>query len=190
MIGRLRGTLVERGSAGVVVEVAGVGYEVAMPSGDVARLPTVGEEVVVHTHLHVREDQHALFGFASEDARDLFRHLIAGPGVGPKLALAVLTTLTPDQVRAAVHGDDAATLATVPGIGARTAQKLLLDLRARLDVVADPGAGAAGVIPDVRAALEGLGYTTAEIRDALDGLDPAGGVEEMLRAALRRAGRR
>ena len=190
MIGRLRGILVERLPGGAVVDVGGVGYEVAMPPREVSGLPPVGEEVVVHTHLHVREDQLALYGFGTGEARDLFRLLISTAGVGPKLGLAILATLTPDQVRAAVAAEDVDLLATVPGIGKRSAQKMILDLRARLEV-ADSGLhGSTGSLPEVRLALEGLGYSATEIRRALEGLDPEGGVEELLRAALQRMGRR
>ena len=124
--------LVSRHAEGVTIEAAGVGYEIAMTPRDLATLPAIGEEVVVHTHLHVREDQLALFGFVDEDGRTVFRHLLGASGVGPKLALAILGTLGADRLRAAVVGEDVDTLTTVPGIGVRSAQKLVLDLRARL----------------------------------------------------------
>jgi len=188
MIGRLRGVLAERTTAGVLVDAGGVGYEVAMPPRDSAALPPVGEEVVVHTHLHVREDTMALYGFATEDGRDLFRDLIGASGVGPKLGLAILATLTPDQVRMALTAEDVDTLTTVPGIGKRSAQKLVLDLRARLEMPAGDLASG-GSLSDVRGALEGLGYASAEIREALDGLDTTQAPEALLRAALQRLGR-
>jgi len=189
MIGRLRGTLAGRHGYGVLVDVAGVGYEVSMPGRDIAELPALGDEIVVHTHQHVREDVVALYGFATEDARDVFRVLVTAPGVGPKLALAVLATLTPDQVRIAVHSGDANTLATVPGIGGKTAQKLLLELQSRLDAPGSVRVEASVGVPAVRQALEGLGYTTSEIRQALEGLDPTNDVEDLLRTALKRMGR-
>lgn len=188
MIGRLRGQLVARTPEGVTIDVAGVGYEVAMPTRDLAALPPIGEEVVVHTHLHVREDQMALFGFAEEDGRTVFRHLIAASGVGPKLALAILGTLGPDRLRAAVLAEDVDTLTSVPGIGVRSAQKLVLDLRSRLALPAG-GIPTSGGLGAVRSALEGLGYGTAEIREAVAGLQ-GDDVEAMLRAALQRLGRR
>lgn len=189
MIGRLRGVLAGRHVDGVLLDVGGVGYEVAMPGRDIADLPPVGDEVVIHTHTHVREDQLALYGFAGEDARDTFRVLVTSPGVGPKLAMAMLSTLTPDQIRLAVHADDAAALTTVPGIGARTAQKMILELRNRLAVTADTGSGSTAGIPAVREALEGLGYTPAEVREAVEGLDPEIDVEDLLRMALQRMSR-
>lgn len=189
MIGRLRGVLADRGLGDIVVDVNGVGYEVSMPARDIAALPAVGEEVVVHTHLHVREDLMSLFGFATEETRDVFRMVIAAPGVGPKLGLAVLSTLSPDDLRKAVLTDDAGLLATVPGIGSRTAQKMILDLTSRLDASAETTSTAGGV-PAVREALEGLGYTASEIREALEGLDPSIDVEDLLRAALKKMSRR
>jgi Holliday junction DNA helicase RuvA len=189
MIGRLRGVLAERSGAGLLIDVGGVGYEVAMPPRDIAELPALGDEVVVHTHLHVREDAMALYGFSTVEGRDLFRDLIGASGVGPKLGLAMLATLTPTQLRSALATEDVDTLTAVPGIGKRSAQKLILDLRARLAMPEGELGPAAGSVTEVRGALEGLGYATGEIREALDGLDPAQAPEALLRAALQRLGR-
>jgi Holliday junction DNA helicase RuvA len=186
MIGRLRGTLVALRPDSVVIDVGGVGYEAAMPSRDLSRLPGIGEDVVIHTHLHVREDQQSLFGFADEDSRDLFRLLIATSGVGPKLGLAVLGVLSADQVRAAVLAEDVDALVAVPGIGKRSAQKLVLDLRARLALPAGEIPSEGGLAA-VRDALENLGYGAAEIRTAVDGLE-GDDVEVLLRSALQRLG--
>lgn len=187
MIGRIRGTLVGRSASEALVDVAGVGYEIAMPGRDLGALPALGEEVVVHTHLHVREDLLALFGFATVQARDLFRELITVNGVGPKLALAILATLTPDRLRMALVSEDVDALVAVPGIGKRSAQKLILDLRARLDL--EPVLSGGGALAEVRDALEGLGYGSPEIRDVLSGLDADGRVDDLLRSALQRLGR-
>jgi Holliday junction DNA helicase RuvA len=188
VIGRLRGTLASRGADAVVVDVAGVGYEVAVTPGLVADLPSVGEEIVLHTHLHVRKDQLALFGFPSSDERDLFRILLGASGVGPKVALAILATLPPAALRRAVVAEDTATLTTVPGIGARTAQRLIIDLRARLDLPDGEVVGSGTVLAEVRGALEGLGYQPAEIRDAMAGIGDEGDAADLLRAALQRLG--
>jgi Holliday junction DNA helicase RuvA len=188
MIGRLTGTLAGRGADAIVVDVGGVGYQVAVSPRHLAELPPVGEEVVVHTHLHVREDQLALFGFPSGDERDLFRVLLGASGVGPKVALAILATLPPPALRRAVLADDTATLTTVPGIGPRTAQRLVIDLRARLDLPDGEVVGGGSVLAEVRGALEGLGYQASEIREALAGLDGAGDAADLLRAALQRLG--
>lgn len=191
MIGRLRGTLVERSVDSVVVDVSGVGYEVAMAGNDLGQLPGLGEEVVVHTHLYVREDQMTLFGFSESTGRNLFRVLLGASGIGPKIALAMLDTLGPDELRTAVLTDDVSALTAVPGIGNRTAQKLILDLRGRFDMPdgALPGDGSGGVA-EVREALEGLGYGANEIREALAGIDTSGSVPDVLRAALQKLGTR
>lgn len=191
MIGRLRGIVAGKDVARAVVDVGGVGYEVAMSPRGLGDLPPIGEEAVVHTHLHVREDLLALYGFATEDERDLFRVLLGASGVGPKLALAILGTLAPAELRRAILTEDTDALAEVPGIGKRSAQKLVLDLRARLALPdAEIVAGSTSAVAEARLALEGLGYQAAEIREVLDGSAPDGTVEELVRDALRRLGRR
>jgi Holliday junction DNA helicase RuvA len=188
MIGRLRGTLAGVWPTGLVLDVGGVGYEVAMPASSFGDLPPVGEEAVVHTHLHVREDQLALFGFTSVDERDLFRLLIGVSGVGPKVAVAILDTMTGDDLKRAVVTDDVAALTAVPGIGKRSAQKLLLELRPRLEVP-DTAIGVSGAMAETRVALEGLGYQSDEIRAAMRDLSADLPVEELLRLSLQRLGR-
>jgi Holliday junction DNA helicase RuvA len=190
MIGRLRGTLVGRTAEGVVLDVNGVGYEIAVTPRALADLPVLGEEAVLHTHLHVREDQLALFGFPSEGERGLFRTLLGASGVGPKLALAILGTLSVDELRLAVLGQDTAALELVPGIGKRSAQKLILELRPKLDLPdGDLPSAAGGPVAEVREALESLGYQPTEIREVLAGMSGDSPVEEMLRAALQELGR-
>ncbi len=189
MIGRLRGVLVAKRPDVVILDVAGVGYEIAVTPRALAELPGVGEEAVMHTHLHVREDQLALFGFASDEERDLFRVLLGAAGVGPKVALAMCATLTPAELRQAVVTDDTDTLTLVPGIGKRTAQKLIIELRPKLDLPEGelPGGGS-GVLSEVREALEGLGYQSGEIKSVIGSLPPEGRVEELLRTALQALG--
>ena len=188
MIGRLRGDLAEKTAESVLIDVNGVGYDVAVTPSTVASLPAVGQPAVLHTHLHVREDILALYGFATGDERDLFRILIGLSGVGPKLALAVLSTLSPNDLRHVVLSEDAAALTAVPGIGQRSAQKLLLELKPKLDVPDSPlQAGTA--VAEVREALESLGYQSAEIRDVLRDVPVDGSVEESLRHALQELGK-
>jgi Holliday junction DNA helicase RuvA len=191
MIGRLRGTVVHKDVDRIVVDVGGVGYEIAMSPRGLGTLPPVGEDAVVHTHLHVREDQLALFGFAAEDERDLFRVLLGASGVGPKLALAVMGTLDPAELRRAVLTEDTDALTAVPGIGKRSAQKLVLDLRSRLQLPEAEAilSGGGSALSEAREALEALGYQAAEIREALEGLDREEPVESLVREALRRMGR-
>ncbi len=190
MIGFLRGRLVSRARGEALVDVAGVGYRVAMPVRSLASLPALGEEVVVHTHLHVREDVLALYGFATGDERDLFERLIGATGIGPKLAVTILSVLPPDDLRRAVAAADRDALCLVPGIGPKTATKLLLELRDRLGAAGDllPDEGMGGGMSEVRSALEGLGYGADEVRGALAVLPPEGETSELLRIALRALG--
>jgi len=190
MIGRLRGQLVDRVTDAILVEVGGVGYEVFVAPRALAELPGIGEDVVVHTHHHVREDVAALYGFLSREARDLFRLLIGVSGVGPKVAMAILGTLTPDELRRAVVTDDADALTVVPGIGKRSAAKLMLELRPKMELPDADLPASSSALVEVRGALEGLGYEPAEIREALAALPPDLGVEDLLRKSLQRLGKR
>jgi Holliday junction DNA helicase RuvA len=188
VIGRLRGTLVRLDGESVVIDVGGVGYDVAVPVRTLVDLPGVGEDAVVHTHLHVREDQLALFGFASTDDRDLFRLLLGISGIGPKVAIAILSTMDANELRGVVASDDAAALTAVPGIGKRSAQKLLLELRPKLELP-DAEIDPSGARAQVRAALEGLGYQADEIGGALRDLPPDLPVEDLLRQSLQTLGK-
>ena len=189
MIGRLRGLLAAKHANRVVIDVGGIGYEVAVTPRALVALPGVGEEVVLHTHLHVREDQLALFGFTTGEGRDVFRLLLGLSGIGPKVALAILATLEPDELRRVVASDDADGLTVVPGIGKRTAQKLMLELRAKLDVLEVEPAGAETAAGEVRAALAGLGYARDEIREVMRELPVDLPLEELLRLSLRELGK-
>lgn len=185
MIGRLRGTMVAKRPDGVVVEVGGVGYELSVTVRDLAELPGVGEEIVLHTHLHVREDAMVLFGFSTDRGRDFFRVVLTAPGVGPKLALAMLSTLDVDELHGAIVGEDIDALTVVPGIGKRSAQKMILELKPKLvDMPVGSVAGASSARPQVRDALEGLGYTANEIRTAMESVDGTLPVAEQIRSAL------
>jgi Holliday junction DNA helicase RuvA len=190
MIGSLRGTVLERSATGeAIVEVGGVGYRVLVPlSGFQAFVP--GEPTFVFTHLHVRDDALVLYGFPTRDERDTFEVLIGANGVGPKLALSICSVHSPAALRRALIDDDVDALTLVPGVGKRTAQRLLLELKARLEV---PGLAGGDTEPaavttrvQVRDALAGLGYGPDEVRDALAALPDDGPVEQLLRDALRR----
>ncbi len=190
MIGSVRGTVLERTPTGeVLVEVGGVGYRVLVPSGTLA-VAEPGTATFLVTHLHVRDDAMVLYGFASRAERDTFEVLIATTGVGPKLALAMLSAHSPNSLRRAVAEGDLDALCLVPGVGKRTAQRLLVDLRSRLDLPdldVDPVAGDhAGARAETRAALAELGYGTEEIRAALADVTADAPVEEQLRRALQR----
>ncbi|MEN8233895.1 MAG: Holliday junction branch migration protein RuvA [Actinomycetota bacterium] len=187
MIGRLNGELVGVSGDTVVIDVAGVGYEVAVTGRTLTEIGSVGSPVVIFTHLHVREDQLALFGFMTSDDRDLFRLLLGVSGVGPKVALAILSTMTADDLRRVVATDDTAALTAVPGIGKRSAQKLMLELRPKLEVP-EGDLQPSGALGEVRMALDGLGYQADEIGAALRDLQADLPIEELLKRALQKLG--
>jgi Holliday junction DNA helicase RuvA len=188
MIGSLRGTVLERAATGeVLVEVGGIGYRVAVPSGAFATLEP-GAPAFLFTHLVVREDALALYGFPDREQRDTFEALMSATGVGPKLALAILSAHSPGALRRAVVEGDLDTLTLVPGVGKRTAQRLMIELAAKLGrPVPELGGpeGPASPRAEVRAALEGLGYSAEEVRDVLGRLPADGRVEVLLKDALK-----
>jgi Holliday junction DNA helicase RuvA len=188
MIGRLRGTLVDKSDGSVVVEVGGVGYIVAVTPRTLMNLPPRGEQAVLHTHLHVREDQLSLFGFDTTADKDLFALLLGVSGVGPKVGLAILATMTPDQLRMAVVSGDTPALTAVPGIGKRSAEKLMVELRPKMEASLDTTTGA-GPISDVREALSGLGYGPDEIRDTLATMPQDLSIEDLLKRSLQQLGK-
>jgi len=188
MIGRLRGVIVEKGLDNVILEVGGIGYVVSVTPRTLSDIPGIGEEAVLHTHLHVREDHLSLFGFDSTADKDLFGLLLGVSGVGPKVAMAILATMTYEQLSLAVAADDVVALTAVPGIGKRSAQKLLLELKPKLDVLGGP-LTASGPLGEVREALEGLGYGIDEIRGALADLPSDLPVESLLKQSLQQLGR-
>ncbi len=188
MIGRLRGTIVERGRETIVLEVGSVGYLVSVTPRTLSDLPGVGEEVVLHTHLHVREDQLALFGFGTTSDKELFGMLLGVSGVGPKVAMSILATMTYEQLGIAVASDDIAALTAVPGIGKRSAQKLLLELKPKMDVLEDASM-VAGPMGELREALEGLGYGADEIRGTLVEMPNDLPIEELLKRSLQQLGK-
>ena len=204
MIGLLRGSAVLRtGESEVIVDVGGVGYRVTVTPTTAAALAGAGSEATLYVHTHVREDAIVLYGFAHDDERRCFEVLLGSHGVGPALALAIVAMLSPAALSTAVLEDDVETLCTVPGVGRKTAARLLIELKSRLDLpdfsgmpVVGAANGADGGLGDglratrtsraeARAALSELGYGPDEIRGALDGLRDDVGVEEMLRRALR-----
>ena len=189
MIGRLRGTLAGLRAIGVVLDVGGVGYEVVVTPRTVADLPGLGEEVVLHTHLVVREDAMLLHGFGTESERDLFRILLSASGIGPKVAMATLGALQSDELRRAIAAEDVDTLTLVPGSGQRGAQKMEPELKPKLTTVEADSVVGASTVAQVREALEGLGYQAAEIREAMADIETGAPVGEQLRQALRSLGR-
>jgi Holliday junction DNA helicase RuvA len=192
VIGWLRGAVLARSTDGeLLLDVGGVGYRVTVPPAVAASMPEAGTEMALHVHTHVREDAIVLYGFATSDERRSFEALLGAHGVGPSLALAIVSTLSPDELARAVMAEDLATLCAVPGVGRKTAARLVLDLRSKLELpeVASSArpvaAGGRQPRSEVRAALAELGYGPDEIRRALDTSPADGEVEDMLRAALR-----
>jgi Holliday junction DNA helicase RuvA len=190
MISFLEGTLAEKGAGRVVVSVGGVGYEVSVAAQTLAKLPPQGRPARLYTRLQVRDDGLLLYGFVSPEERSLFDHLITVTGVGPKMAMAILSVLSPDALRRAIASADADALATAPGVGKKVAARIILDLKDKLGLGGDEAA-ATGPIAEVREALIALGLSPQEARDALGSLSPNGdrSVEELLRQALRSVGR-
>ena len=196
MIGSLRGTLLDRGlDAELVIEVAGVGYRVQVTPSTAVMIGEIGREVFVHTHHAVREDSETLYGFATVDERRIFESLISAHGVGPALALAILSVHGPDALRVAVADDDIAALCLVPGVGKKTAVRLIMELKSKLDLPDGPlitlrddgtSVSSGGARADLRAALEGLGYAPDEIHGVLSGLPADGDTGDLLKEALRR----
>ena len=187
------GELVARSAEGeLIVDVGGVGYRLSVSPALLAAVGERGSRLELHVHTHVREDAIVLYGFATTEERRCFEALLGAHGVGPALALAVLGALRPAELVRAVLDEDLGALCTVPGVGRKTAARLVLDLRSRLELPAFSGEGLPGgsggpseARGEVRAALAELGYGPDEIRRALEGGEAEGTVEELLRQALR-----
>ncbi|MEY2476108.1 MAG: holliday junction helicase RuvA [Actinomycetota bacterium] len=196
MIGSLRGTLLDRTTTGeMLVEVGGVGYRVTCAASTLAAAGELGAPVFLHVHTHVREDAIVLFGFSTRDERLCFEALLGAHGVGPALALAILSAHSPSSLRRALAADDVDALTMVPGVGKKTAARLLMELKSRLDLDGGDDAALAAAASganrngsaraEVRAALAGLGYAPDEVREATRELADDGPVEDLLRSALR-----
>ncbi|GAA5784403.1 Holliday junction branch migration protein RuvA [Chitiniphilus shinanonensis] len=196
MIGRLSGTLLEKQPPHVVVDAHGVGYELDVPMSTLYVLPAVGAEVKLFTHLVVREDAQLLYGFATRTERDLFRELIKISGIGAKIALAILSGLSGDELALAIAGEDVARLSKVPGIGKKTAERLVLELKGKLGGLPVTGgaplaaaATPAGANNDILHALLALGYNEREAAAAIKDLPAGTEVSDGIRQALKRLAR-
>ena len=193
MIGFLRGVLVLKKPPSLLVDVRGVGYEVDAPMSTFYGLPEVGGEVLLYTHLAIREDAHSLFGFISESERSLFRTLIKVNGVGAKLALGILSGLSAEEFHRAVEYQDTARLVRLPGVGKKTAERLIIELRDRLPelgTVSLPGAGTlpmpeASPVDDATSALVALGFKPQDAGQLVKKMSVEGKTsEEIIRLAL------
>jgi len=187
MIGRIHGKLLEKHPPQIVVDVQGVGYEVDVPMSTFYNLPATGAELSLYTHLVVREDAHQLFGFATEAERHVFRQLLKISGIGARIALAVLSGLSVADLRESIASQDSGRLVKVPGIGKKTAERLLLELRDKLDAVlpAPAAARSDGPASDVTNALLALGYNDKEASWAVRQLPAELSVSDAIRQALR-----
>jgi Holliday junction DNA helicase RuvA len=182
MIGRLSGRLAAKNPPQVLLDVAGVGYELDVPMSTFYGLPGTGEAVTLYTHLVVREDAHTLYGFATLEERGAFRQLIRISGIGARTALSVLSGLSVADLARSIAMQDAARLTRIPGIGKKTAERLLLELKGKLAEVTAP---AEEKTSDVLNALLALGYSEKEAHAAIKGLTPGVPVAEGIRAALK-----
>jgi len=193
VIAFLTGRVAAKGAGYALLEVGGVGYRLAMTTGSLSALPAEGDEVTVWTHLYVREDDLSLFGFENPAEKDAFELLITVSGVGPKVALAALSVLSPDELAGAVAAEDDVLISSVPGIGKKTAQRIILDLK---DKMGAEGLGAGGrrsggagaAVAEATDALLGMGFSSAESAAALKGSDPGADTNALVRHALKRLG--
>ncbi|MBM3203900.1 Holliday junction branch migration protein RuvA [Candidatus Woesearchaeota archaeon] len=201
MIGFLRGIIVQRKPPSLLLEVAGVGYEIEVPMSTFYQLPEVGQTVTLHTHLAIREDAHSLYGFHTEAERSLFRSLIRITGVGARLALAILSGLSVEDFHRAIRNQDTARLVKLPGVGKKTAERLMIELADRLPTVASsPGIGATVVVnalplqddpvEDAISALIALGFKPQEAQTLVRRIPVEGQrSEDLIRSALQSVAR-
>ena len=187
MISRLTGILFEKAPPRVGLDVSGVGYELDVSMSTLYGLPEIGQEVTLLTHLVVREDAHLLFGFATEQERSAFRELIKVSGVGARMALAVLSGMSVNDLAQAITMQEAGRLTRVPGIGKKTAERLMLELKGKLgsDSLTDTGATSPNSQADILQALTALGYSEKESLSAIKGIAEDTGVSEGIRLALK-----
>jgi Holliday junction DNA helicase RuvA len=190
VIGRIAGTLIEKSPPQVLVDCGGVGYEIDVPMSTLYNLPPVGERVMLFAHLVVREDAQLLYGFGTHAERAAFRELIRISGVGPRIALAVLSGLSINDLAQVVTHQDTARLTQIPGIGKKTAERLLLELKGKLgaDLVAPAGLStmdAGDAAPDILKALQALGYSDKEALFAIKQVAAGSGVSDGIRQALK-----
>jgi holliday junction DNA helicase RuvA len=199
MIGRITGTLLEKNPPQILVDVSGIGYEIDVPMSTFYNLPALGEKVALVTHLVVREDAHLLFGFLTEAERALFRQLLKISGIGARTALAVLSGLSVAELAQAVALQETGRIVKIPGIGKKTAERLLLELKGKLPVTgitaAKLGAGGTALpdahdtMSDILNALLGLGYNEREALGAMKSLPAEAGVSDGIRHALKLLGK-
>lgn len=190
LISSVRGALETKGPTWVDVAVGGVTFRISVPGSLVDHLGSQGDIVRLYTSLQVREDSLSLYGFPTEETRSAFETLLSINGIGPKVALNILSTFTPDTLALAVESADIKAFATVPGIGTKTANRIVLELKGKLDLAAIPSSISISGDGDVIEALMALGYTSGEAREAMSGISGNGdmSIEEKVRSALQNLG--
>lgn len=193
MIAFLTGRVAAKTATYALLDVGGVGFKLAMSSGALDALPAEGDDATIHTHLHVREDELSLFGFETEAEKASFELLITVSGVGPKVALATLSALSPDALAMAVATEDVATISGVPGLGKKTAQRIILDLKDKLGGdslgIARHGGGSGAAAAEAGDALLGMGFSSVEVSQALRGyVGASSDAQALLKHALKRLG--
>lgn len=189
MIGRIRGKIIEKSPPLICVDVNGIGYDVQVPMNDLYELPALGEEVTLFTHFVVREDAQQLYGFLNDAERQTFRTVIKITGIGPRTGLAILSGISAEQLALAVEEDDLNLLCKIPGIGKKTAERIVLELRGKLGAIV-PATASTATSPasqrqDIANALMALGYSERELQKVLKELDPSIDVTEGIRQALK-----
>ncbi len=196
MISLLKGSLFEIDPPLITLEVSGVGYEIAMPLSHLLALPGLGAAISLYTHQSIREDAHLLFGFNHKSERDCFRQLIKVSGIGPKIALALLSTLNSSEITQAISSNEIDTLCLTPGIGKKMAERMVLELKGKLSISTDifnpPEANSNtnhALRKDIGHALESLGYTIKEINQVLSELEPAETLSQGIKEALKFLGK-
>ena len=192
MIGSIRGRLAAKQAPGIIVDCNGVGYEIETPMSTFLELPPVGEDIFLHTHLQVRETAHSLFGFATADEKHLFRSLLSVSGVGAKMGLAILSAMTVADFQRCVQLEDAAMLVKIPGVGKKTAERLIIEMRDKIDktpdlkVVSVTGKVEVDARSEAADALVALGYKPTEVNRLLGTIDVEDrSAEDIIRQALR-----
>lgn len=189
MIGRLRGKLIEKTPPLLCVDINGVGYDVLVPMNILHELPEIGAEITLFTHFVVREDAQQLYGFLSDEDRQTFRTVIKISGIGPRTGLAILSGISAEQLALAVEENNLTLLCKIPGIGKKTAERIALELRGKLQTIVDASSAPespASQRQDIANALMALGYSERELQKVLKQLDPDVGVSEGIRQALKR----
>jgi len=192
VIAFLTGRVAHKDASSLILDVHGVGYQLSMSTNSLASLPAEGDHVTVHTYLHVREDELSLFGFESVGEKATFEALLTVSGVGPKVALSVLSSLSPESLCHAVASEDVALISTVPGIGKKTAQRLILELADKLGsglpATGSKGNTGGAALAETKDALLGMGFSPSEVSAALKGAAGGTSAPELLTYALKRLG--